>query len=105
MISVSEPCITGHDELKEARCMSNNKVKINFGGEEVDATPIDINQANEQWNQYLLDDGTMIKMKLVVTKVFRVDNKFDHEGNPVYFVQSTNVITVTAPGNLKRKQE
>jgi hypothetical protein len=81
----------------------SNKVKINFGGEEVEATPIEINQTSEQWNQYLLDDGTMIKMKLVATKVLRVDNKYDKEGNPVYFVQSTNVISVAAPDNLRKK--
>ncbi len=83
--------------------MSGNKVKINFGGEEVEATPIEINQAGEQWNQYLLDDGTMIRMKLVATKVLRVDNKYDKEGNPVYFVQSTNVISVAAPDTLRKK--
>ncbi len=44
-----------------------NKIKINFGGEEVEALPIDINQTNEYWNQYLLDDRTVIKMKLVAT--------------------------------------
>jgi hypothetical protein len=82
--------------------MSGNKVKINFGGEEVEATPIEISQAGEQWNQYLLDDGTMIKMKLVATKVLRIDNKYDKEGNPVYFVQSTNVISVAAPDNLRK---
>ncbi len=80
-----------------------NKVKINFGGEEVEATPLDINQTNEYWNQYLLDDGTVIKMKLVATKILRVENKFDNEGNPVYIVQSTNITSVNAPDNLKRK--
>ena len=54
-----------------------NKIKINFGGEEVEAWPIDINQTSEYWNQYLLDDGTVIKMKLVATKALRVDNKYD----------------------------
>ena len=82
--------------------MSGNKVKINFGGEEVEATPIEISQSGEQWNQYLLDDGTMIKMKLVATKVLRIDNKYDKEGNPVYFVQSTNVISVAAPDTLRK---
>ncbi len=80
-----------------------NKVKINFGGEEVEAMPIDINQTNEYWNQYLLDDGTVIKMKLVATKILRVENKFDNERNPVYIVQSTNITSVNAPDNLKRK--
>lgn len=80
-----------------------DKIKINFGGEEVAATAIDINQANEYWNQYLLDDGTVIKIKLVATKVLRVDNKQDAEGNPLYFVQSTNILSVNSPDNLKRK--
>lgn len=80
-----------------------DKIKINFGGEEVDATSIDINQTNEYWNQYLLDDGTVIKMKLVATKVFRVENKYDNEGNPLYFVQSTNIVSVNAPDSLKKK--
>jgi len=80
-----------------------DKVKINFAGEEVEATPIDINQTNEYWNNYLLDDGTVIKMKLVATKIFRLDNRYDNEGNPIYFIQSTNVTSVNAPDNLKKK--
>ena len=80
-----------------------NKIKINFGGEEVEALPIDINQTSEYWNQYLLDDGTVIKMKLVATKVLRVDTKFDPEGNPLYVIQSTNITSVNAPDNLKKK--
>jgi hypothetical protein len=80
-----------------------NKIKINFGAEEVEALPIDINQTNEYWNQYLLDDGTVIKMKLVATKVLRIDNKYDLEGNPLYIIQSTNITSVNAPDNLKKK--
>jgi hypothetical protein len=80
-----------------------NKVKINFGGEEVEALPVDVNQSNEHWNQYMLDDGTVIKMKLVATKVMRVDGKYDNEGNPLYVIQSTNITSVSAPDNLKKK--
>jgi len=81
----------------------SNKVKINFSGEEMEATPVDINQTNEYWNQYLLDDGTVVKIKLVATKVLRVDSKYDNEGNPLYVIQSTNITAVNAPDNLKRK--
>ena len=80
-----------------------NKIKINFGGEEVEALPVDINQTNEYWNQYLLDDGTVVKMKLVATKVLRVDSKNDNEGNPLYIIQSTNITSVNAPDSLKKK--
>ncbi|MBM3252910.1 MAG: hypothetical protein FJZ16_01495 [Candidatus Omnitrophica bacterium] len=81
-----------------------NKIKIKLpDGREVDATPIEINQASEQWSHYLLDDGSTLKVKLVVTKVSRIDNVYDVEGNPVYFFQSTNVTSVNSPENLKRK--
>jgi hypothetical protein len=79
------------------------KIKINFGSELVEATPVDVNQASEYFNQYFLEDGTVLKMKLVATKVFRLDDRHDQEGNPVYFVQSTNVLSVNAPSQLKKK--
>lgn len=80
-----------------------DKVKINFGNELVEATPINVNQANEYFNQYFLEDGTVLKMKLVATKVFRIDDRFDQEGNPIYFVQSTNVLSVDSPAHLKKQ--
>ncbi|HAJ56395.1 MAG TPA: hypothetical protein DCL35_01350 [Candidatus Omnitrophica bacterium] len=79
------------------------KIKINLGSEMVEATPVDINQASEYFNQYFLEDGTVLKMKLVATKVFRLDDRYDQDGNPVYFVQSTNVLSVDAPSQLKKK--
>ena len=79
------------------------KVKLNFGSEVVEATPVDTNQANEYFNQYFLEDGTLLKMKLVATKVFRIDGRFDHDGNPIYFVQSTNILSVDSPSSLKKK--
>lgn len=83
-----------------------DKIKIRLpDGREVEATPVNINQASEYWNQYLLEDGSVIKVKLVATKIIRIDNEYDAEGNPVYFVQSTNVISVNSPENLKRKDQ
>ena len=79
------------------------KVKINFGSEIVEAMPVDVNQANEYFNQYFLEDGTILKMKVVATKIFRIDDRFDQEGNPIYFVQSTNVLSVNSPSGLKKK--
>ena len=83
--------------------MANEKVTINMGGRQVQATPVDVNQSGERWNEYFLEDGTVLKMKLVLKKVFKVDGEFDEEGNPVYVMQSTNVTSVSAPGDLKKK--
>ncbi len=77
--------------------MGEDKITLNLGGREVEAVPVEVNQAGEHWNEYLLEDGTVLKMKLVLKKVFKVANEVDAEGNPVYVMQSTNVSTVNSP--------
>jgi len=72
-------------------------------GDQVDAEPVEINQSSEHWNQYMLEDGTVIKMKLVATRIVRLLNQYDQAGNPVYFVNSTNVVSIECPESLKKK--
>ena len=82
--------------------MAEEKTFINLGGNQVPAASIEVNQSSERWNEYLLEDGTVLKMKIVLKKVYRVDNEYDAEGNPVYVMQSTNITSLTSPGNLKK---
>lgn len=70
---------------------------------EVDATVVGYRSGGENWNEYLADDGTVIRIKLVVTEVVRVDGQYDPEGNPVYLVRSTNVTSISAPEELRRQ--
>lgn len=77
--------------------------KINFQGQEVDATEVEFQTRKEDWNEYQLMDGSAIKMKLVVSQIFRIDGMYDAEGNPAYQIKSTNVAAVTSPNALKRK--
>ena len=77
--------------------------KMNFQGQEVDATEIEFQTRKEDWNEYQLMDGTTIKMKLVVGEIFKVPDRFDNEGNPAYLVRSKNVLVVRSPDNLRKK--
>lgn len=79
------------------------KYKIKFAGKDVDADLIEVSQSNEKWNEYLLDDGTVLKMKLVLKKVLRATDTYDPDGNPIYVAESQNILTVNPPGNLRRK--
>lgn len=74
-------------------------------GKPVQATELSFQNAREHWNEYLLDDGTIIKLKPVATEVFRLDDRYDPQGNPVYLVKSTNVMVVSSPEDLRKKQE
>lgn len=83
--------------------MAKRKVKLNFNGKEVEAEIIDINQSSEKWNEYLLDDGTSVRMKLVLQKAYKILGEFDNHGNPIYFFESTNIPTLDCPDDVKRK--
>lgn len=72
-------------------------------GREVEATPMTVSSTSEQWNHYLLEDGSSVKVRLVLTKVLRLENEYDVEKNPVYVLQSTNVVAVESPEHLKKK--
>lgn len=72
-------------------------------GQEVDATILPFQAAGEHWNEYLVDDGTVIRVKVVATEVLRLDEQYDAQDNPIYLLQSTNVMAVSSPDKLKRK--
>lgn len=71
-------------------------------GSEVEADVIGFRTNAEHFNEYLLDDQTVLKLKPVVTEIVRLEGQYDAMGNPVYFVQSTNVVAVDAPDELRR---
>jgi hypothetical protein len=71
-------------------------------GREVDVEVLGFRAGGEHWNEYLVDDGSVIKIKFVATEVMRLEGEHDAFGNPVYFVQSTNVMSVDAPENLRQ---
>lgn len=78
------------------------KVKLP-DGREVDAVELGFQTGGEHWNEYVLDDGSVVKIKLVVTNVVRIEGEYDPTGAPVYLAQSTNVMAVSPPDSLRKK--
>jgi hypothetical protein len=76
--------------------------KFKQSGEEVEADIIGFRAAGEHWNEYLLDDGTVFKIKLVVTEIARVKDRYDENGDPIYAAIHTQVTAVDAPETLRR---
>lgn len=75
---------------------------INYKGKEREAVEVDFKIIREDWNEYHLDDGTRIRIKPVASLIIRVPNEFDNDGNPVYLLKSSNVMSVSAPPALKK---
>jgi len=81
--------------------MGGSKIKIDYNGQPANAENVEVKQSSERWNEYLVGDGSVLKMKLVLTNVIRVDGQYDSIGNPIYMVNSTNALSVNAPGELR----
>ena len=71
-------------------------------GTEVEAMNVDFETVKEDWNEYKLKDGTILKFKTVVSNVIRTENYDPMTGDPVYHVRSTNILRVNVPSELKR---
>lgn len=72
-------------------------------GNEFDAIILPFQTGVEHWNEYLVDDGSVIRIKLVVTEVLKLDGQYDPiTGDPIYIAKSQNIINVSSPENLKK---
>lgn len=79
-------------------------VVVKLRGQDVNAYELDFKIEKEDWNIYQTEDGTTIKMKLVISSIARTE-EFDAEGNPIYVVKSTNLLHVSVPSVLKKESE
>lgn len=50
---------------------------------------------SEEWNEYVLEDGTTVRIKSSVVEITR-SNKYDRNGDPIY-VANTNQILALKP--------
>jgi len=78
-------------------------VKIAYKGQEVEGEDINFKLLREDWNRYQLEDGTELRMRLILSEVVKIPDEYDQEGNPVYVVKSGNITVVKSPDHLKGK--
>lgn len=78
------------------------KTKVLLNGQWVEAVAVPVRSSQEHWNEYLLDDETVLRMKLVVTDVYRIEGLYDNEGNPIYHIKSGNVASAIPTEKLKK---
>ena len=59
-----------------------------------DLSRVGIVHSQEFWNEYLLEDGHILRLKIGLIKVRVKDNLRDEEGNPVYAVKTQLLMDV-----------
>jgi len=82
---------------------SMKRVELKIGDKTVEGTLVDFETVREEYNSYKLSDGSIIRMKTVVTNIIRTE-EFTPSGEPVYIVNSQNVLVVDVPEELKKSE-
>lgn len=69
--------------------------KMNINGKEMEVSSVDVILANENWNEYTLANGDVLRIKDILTDVGKVVNQETTLDNqPVYVVKTTRIITL-----------
>lgn len=59
----------------------------------------------ERWSEITLEDGSVLRAKPIVVRIFRTD-QFDNEGNPMYeAVLGAHWVLVSASEDLKARKQ
>jgi hypothetical protein len=83
--------------------MPGRKVKLNLPNIGlVEGTEVQVLESVDRWSEIKLEDGTVLRIKPVPMSVARIDGRYDAEGNPMYAVQAQQVMSVTAPEQLRQ---
>jgi hypothetical protein len=77
------------------------RVELTVGDKTIGGTLVDFETVREEYNSYKLSDGSMIRMKTVVTNIIRTDESTP-SGEPIYVVNSQNVLVADVPDDLKK---
>ncbi|MCD6139316.1 MAG: hypothetical protein J7J91_12255 [Deltaproteobacteria bacterium] len=64
---------------------------------------IDFKTVKEEWLTIELEDGTIIKFKSVLLRVFETDKVDPITGERIYYVEGQNIVVARAPDKLKGK--
>jgi hypothetical protein len=57
-------------------------------------TLMEVTESREPWSEYVLEDGTKIRLKQTLVNVIRLDDKKNQNGEPVYSIQSQPTMSI-----------
>jgi hypothetical protein len=78
------------------------KARVQIGpGKFVDAQRLDFKPVAEPWCEFDCEDGTRVRIRLLVSEIYRLEGQRTPDGDPVYFVKSQNLMTAVVPEELK----
>lgn len=79
------------------------RTKVTVKGELREAEAVDPVEATRPWADFLLADGTRLRMNVLIDGVYRILDEYDNRGNPVYFVSARTVASTISPEEMLKE--
>lgn len=76
------------------RAMAEKKRTISLFGQTSEVVDVPITKALENFNEYELEDGSVLRVKNVAGSILRVKDQYNVDGSPIYIVLATPVVNV-----------
>lgn len=85
--------------------MQSRKVPVTLPtGQPGEGTEVPVEESNERWSEFTLQDGTIMRGKFTMASAIRVDGQFDVQGNPLYLVNMSPVFAIVSVAEEFRKK-
>lgn len=80
-------------------------IHIDFQGRRERAEEISFETTKDAWSSYQLADGSVIKLKNVVSRILKLLDKQKDDGTPFYVVEGSAILTTVLPSGENRSTE
>lgn len=81
----------------------STKKKYTIGGREIMGEEIQFQAEHpESWSEYLLQDGTKLRLKAIAASIIRLD-EYLPTGDPMYLVNASNIVATDVPDHLRKR--
>ena len=77
---------------------------MNLGGQSVEAEMMVFKAIEEPWSLYKLDDGTTLKVKIVLSDVYKIPIPDPLTGLPQFIIRASNVLSVDVADQPSKKE-
>jgi hypothetical protein len=78
------------------------KIVVPPGNTPTEGFDVPVEESTERWSELILEDKSILRVKPVIAGVVRVSGQFDPDGNPLYVLRGSIMMTVVeVPENLK----
>lgn len=81
------------------------KMNLKLGDRVVSAEKVEFNPITENWSLYRLEDGSVVRLRLIVSEIFKLPGSDPVTGMPQYLAKSTNIMAVEPARSSMTKAE